>query len=353
MSEEVAARIAEAYAALAEGDFRGGVQGLQTIAHEHPDSHPALHACGTVLAHLGQPVMAEPYLRRAVALDPASVESKVALGLVLLAQEKYAEGWSYYEARDGLPGDDWATTSMPYPEWKGEPLEGRRLLVWFDEGFGDQIQFIRFVEAVKARGGEPVVCCAFGLERLFANSLDAFVTPVTLQVQHPVCDLWTRMSLLPARLGLGPREARQPPYLFPIETRHIPGARIGVATRGNPNMAADRHRSLWPELGERLARLPGAISLLPEDTGAKDFEDTAEIIAGLDLVISVDTSIAHLAGAMGKPVWILVPTIGRDWRWGLSGETTPWYPTARLFRQPRMNDWQGAVEAVERALAER
>ena len=125
-----------------------------------------------------------------------------------------------------------------------------------------------------------------------------------------------------------------------------PGARIGLMTRGSPGHLNDAHRSLPAEQAARLAALPGAASLHPDDTGAGDMTETADLIAGLDLVISVDTSVAHLAGAMGKPTWILLPTIGLDWRWGLAGRRTAWYPQARLFRQPRINDWPGVVDAV-------
>ena len=349
MNEEVAAQIAAAYAALARSDFRAGVEQLQALAARHPETHAAQHACGAVMANLGGAAAAEPYLRRALALSPASADTRVALGLALLAQGNYAEGWPLHEARYDLPGAR-GKPDLPWPEWRGEPLEGRRLLVWPDEGLGDQIQFLRFVPVLQARGVEVVVCCTLSLARLFAVNTTAFVTPLTLKVDCPEPDLWTMSSFLPGRLGLTPETGPKPPYIRTPEVKQVPGARIGVMARGNPEHVNDRHRSLWPDLAERLTALPGAISLRPEDTGAGDMRETAEIVAGLDLVISVDTSVAHLAGAMGKPVWVLLPAIGLDWRWGLSGETTPWYPSARLFRQPRMNDWPGVVEAVEAAL---
>ena len=125
-----------------------------------------------------------------------------------------------------------------------------------------------------------------------------------------------------------------------------------MVTRGNPKHPNDAHRSLPPAQAKRLLDLPGAISLAAEDTGVADFLDTAGLIAGLDLVISVDTSVAHLAGAMGKPVWILLPHLGTDWRWGLSGSETPWYPSARLWRQPGIGLWRPVVDAVVEAAQE-
>ncbi len=115
---------------------------------------------------------------------------------------------------------------------------------------------------------------------------------------------------------------------------------------GNPGHRNDANRSLKPDQAADLLSLPGAISLRPEDTGAADFAETADIVAGLDLVISVDTAVAHLAGAMGKPVWILLPATGTDWRWLRDRTDSPWYPSAKLYRQSRGEGWDGVISRV-------
>src|SRR5262249_54819307 len=128
------------------------------------------------------------------------------------------------------------------------------------------------------------------------------------------------------------------------------GLTLGVMARGNPAHDNDHRRSLTPKACEGLMSLPGAVSLAPQDTGARDFWDTAAVIMGLDLVISVDTALAHLAGALGKPCWLLLPAVGCDWRWGTEGSATPWYPSLRLFRQRTPGDWGGVVVDVRAAL---
>jgi len=164
----------------------------------------------------------------------------------------------------------------------------------------------------------------------------------------PKLDAWVLSGSLPLRMGT--RLETIPP---PIPVAAWPKTRrgIGVVTRGNPGHPNDRNRSLSAEAAAALMALPGAMSLAVEDTGVRDMQETAEFIAGLDLVISVDTAVAHLAASMGKATWILLSAIKTDWRWGREGETTPWYPGARLFRQREPGDWMGVVEDVKAALS--
>ena len=175
------------------------------------------------------------------------------------------------------------------------------------------------------------------------------ILKTTGTVEFPDPDFWLFSNSL---LSLVRSEDDIPgkPYLRSAAAE--PSLRVGVVTRGNPTHGNDPERSLPTHLAEELLGLPGLRSLAPEDTGAADFSDTAALIAGLDLVISVDTSVAHLAGAMGKPVWILLPAVGTDWRWQAKRSDSPWYPTATLFRQPERGDWTSVLAEIKRRLSQ-
>jgi tetratricopeptide (TPR) repeat protein len=341
--------VAAAHADLAAGRYRSALETLRRTAADHPASHAAQQACGAVLANLGLAAQAEPYLRAALALDPADPRTRFVLASVLLAQENWAEGWPLYEARHALPGAR-PKPGIAAPEWAGEPLAGKRLLVWPEQGFGDQLLFARFLPRLAAQGADLTVFASLPLAELLGAGLGRPVFAVRTTVRYPQPDYWTLMGSIPGRAGFGATSAPAAYLANPGPTTPA-GARIGLMLRGEPNHPDDAHRSLPPDLAERLLAQPGAISLHPDDTGAADFTATAALISGLDLVISADTAVAHLAAAMGKPVWVLLARVGPDWRWGAGGEGTAWYPQARLIRQPRIGDWASVVETVIADLA--
>ncbi|MFN3583133.1 glycosyltransferase family 9 protein [Phenylobacterium sp.] len=209
---------------------------------------------------------------------------------------------------------------------------------------GDQIMFARFAARAASEGADVTVLTPTPLARLF-RSMPVEVVEARGAAEFPDPDYWVMSSDIAGRAGATLETLPSAPYL---SAQPGTSSVVGVAWRGNPAFRNDANRSLPPDLGERLLALPGAVSLAPEDSGARDFQDTAEIIAGLDLVVSVDTAVAHLAGALGKPVWILVPDLTTDWRWMQHRIDSPWYPTARLWRG---GDWRPVVEAIERELA--
>ena len=260
---------------------------------------------------------------------------------MLLGLGRYAEGWALYESRL----DPAARPALSFPEWQGEDLAGRRLIVWYEQGLGDQIFFARFVAPLKAQGAEVSLVCAPELVRLF-DPLGVTLIPAVGQARIPRHDYWVMAGSLPARLGFDPTTEAFQPFLAAPPAR-AGTAGTGVVWRGNPKYAYDAQRSLDETTGRSLLEaLPGAVSLAPEDTGAQDFADTAALVAGLDQVVCVDTAVAHLAASMGKPTWVLLSSISTDWRWGQEANTTPWYPTVRLFSQPSPGDWGKVLEAV-------
>lgn len=304
--------------------------------------HAALHDAGAAAGLRGRLDEAKAALLAALSVDPQNARSRHALALVLLRQGRYSEAWPLYEERFEVAELGISRPALPYPEWRGEPLSGKRLLIFPEQGFGDQIMFARFARLAAQVGADVTLICSPPLARLF-ESLGVRVIAAAGSVEFPDPDYWVMSSSIAGRFRTTPETVPPPPYLTaaPRDSR----SRIGVMWRGNPTLPNDANRSLTQGLGQRLLNLPGAMSLAPEDTGARDFLDTAEIVASLDLVISVDTAVAHLAGALGKPLWVLLPHYGQDWRWG-DRQHSPWYPHARLFRQPEPGDWDSVIARV-------
>lgn len=310
-----------------------------------------LHDVAAAQLFAGKAAEAEAGFREALA-HAEEPRLRSSLGLSLLAQGRLAEGFRHYDAWRQIP--DGASSPAPdlrRPMWSGENVAGKNLLVWSEEGFGDQIMYARFVPLLREAGAEVIWACHASLVRLVREGLGVPAVTGEGTIQHTGLDYVVPTSRLPVvfmqRLAAPPPA----PYLAPPAPTRAEGIRIGVVPRGNPNHDNDRHRSMHPQAAAELTALPGAVNLAPEVTGARDFWDTASVVMGLDLVITVDTSVAHLAGALGKPAWVLLPAVGCDWRWGMSGATTPWYPSLRLFRQTIPGDWSDVLAQVRAALA--
>lgn len=326
------------------------------------------------------------FLRRAVEDDPSCPEAHTHLGMTLIGADHFAEGFREYEWRARLPWG--APRRMAAPVWTGEQLPGRTLVLWDEQGHGDAIQFLRFVvPAADLSAARVIFHGRPRLARLF-RSQPAFELSIPRTHDFPKPDAHASLMSLPFIMNVDdPAPTGAAPYLFAepalIDTwRERLAAfrppRIGLAWQGNPDYYHDGGRSmplsaLVPMLEafrakaafvslqkgrgeEQLASLPESAvvqSLRPAlDTGDDGFVDTAAVMACLDLVITTDTAIAHLAGALGRPLWIVLGS-GPDWRWGESAETTPFYPAARLFRRTEGRGWDEVVSQVSAALAAR
>lgn len=307
-----------------------------------PDDAAAHRRLANHARQTRQPEIAEPAYRRALALDPSNDEAWTEYGMALLGAGRFAEGWRCYEHRHTRL--KMIAQKLTMPEWQGEPLDGKTLFLWREQGFGDQIMMARFL---KHLGAARVTYAAQpALQRLFAQ-LPVDFMPVEKDVVVPSHDYWALPMSLPDRLGVTLEDLPKTsaPYLT-AQPAANPGGRIGLVWRGEPKNMNDRFRSLPEAQAARLLAHPGVISLHPEHTGARDLQDTAELIAGLDLVISVDTAVAHLAGAMGRPVWVLLAQHALDWQWMWGRPQSPWYPSARLVWQERPGDWASLVGRV-------
>ena len=225
--------------------------------------------------------------------------------------------------------------------------------IWSPKPCSGQIQAARFAPVLKAQGAAVTLVCAAALTQLFAGSLGVEVVAEEGAIEFPDPDAWMTSGSLAWRLGVTPETVPNGPYLTaPKGMPNSAGLRIGLMTRGNPAYENDANRSLPPGIAERLRGLPGGtMDLDPAATGARDFADTAALIESLDLVVSVDTAVAHLAGAMGKACWVLLPAEGTDWRWLRGRADSPWYPSVTLFRQQRGESWDAVVDRVETVAA--
>ena len=318
-----------------------------------PASAATHHNLGGVYKILGRLEEAETCSRQALALDPAAPVVRHALGIVLLSQGRYREGFPFYEARHQIPSLGNPKPNLPFPEWNGEAISGRSIVLLPEQGFGDAIQSARFALSLERQGAKVTIVAKPELNALFAETLSCQVLGVNDNLIAAKPDFWVIGGSLPGRLGLEPFDIPGEPYLTlgsNIENRGEK-LRIGLVTKGDPNHSNDANRTLDAKTAALLMDLPADItSLHPEDTKARDFLETAQLISGLDLVISVDTAVAHLAAAMGKPTWVLIPAANTDWRWGRSGTHTSWYKSMRLFRQPTMGDWRRPVADIRAKL---
>jgi len=321
--------------------------------------------------------------RRAIALRPDYALGHVNLAMALLTIGKYEEGWREHEWRWRKPGFPSVQRNFSQPQWDGSALDGRTILLHSEQGLGDALQFVRFTPHVERRGGRVVIECKPALLRLFQNATDLGAAAVQNETgaAPPVAfDLHVPLLSLPLALGMfDPAKVPSPvPYLHADpaseeQWRELTSAgekrlKVGLAWVGSAVHVDDRVRSvaldmLGPlaredvlfyslQLGrgsEQAAKPPNGMELIDLTSRLGDFADTAGLVSQLDLVICVDTAVAHLAGAMGKPVWVLL-AYRPDFRWLLDREDTPWYPTMRLFRQQSPGDWNEVVARIAKAL---
>jgi len=322
----------------------------------------------------------------AVERDPHNPGALYNLSLTRLRLGDWRQGWPGYEARWRFREVHRSPRLFAQPRWQGEALKGRRILLHAEQGLGDTIQFCRYVSMVEARGGQVILQVQPPVERLMkslASVRDGQAQTALLGANPPDFDLECPLLSLPAvfrttvetvpcpgaYLFANPELVAEKQVQFPHLRLTSVQHRVGLCWAGNPRYKADRLRSVklatllpllrtsgitWVALqkgpaAEELLALSADALVADGSSRDRDMAETAALIATLDLVITTDTSIAHLAGAMAKPVWILLPHLS-DWRWMQQTEATPWYPTARLFRQSSPGDWAGLIERVIRAL---
>ncbi len=313
----------------------------------------------------------------ALALQPASPDIRFGRALHLLMLGHWAEGWREHEVRPQVRGQLWRRTALTSPVWDGSPLDGRRILLDHEQGLGDQIMCARFATNVAARGGRVTIRCSAPLAALFASveGVEKVSTEGSAVPQH---DVHASLMSLPALLGItSPDDISSTPYLRPTGPCPAPinaacsttALNVGLVWAGNPQHRNDARRSLSPALLAPLLELrhvhfvalqrhdgsavmPAPLAGQVSDLGAAldTLNDTAHALQRLDLLVTVDTAVAHLAGALGVPTLLLVPFVP-DWRWMVNRSDTPWYRSVQLIRQTTLFDWSSVIGEVRRRVA--
>ena len=359
------------------GHFAEAERAFEKALSLEPSYAEASVNLGFALAEQGKFASVEEHYRRALRQKPGLALAHVNLSQHLLRRGVLAEGWREAEWRWRWKQFPSPARHFPQPQWRGEPLGAAVLLLHAEQGLGDTLQMLRYVSLLAGQGIKIVLEVAPELLSLSA-SLAGVMYLLARGAALPPFDWHCPLMSLPlafsTTLGtipvqtpyLAPPRTQRPAWLGPASDGQL---QIGLVWAGNPKNTVDQRRSLpLAELaplffvkGAKIYSLqrggrPGELALsgpvfagwLPE---SGDFAETACAVAHLDLVISVDTAVAHLAGALGRPVWILLPYVA-DWRWLLDREDSPWYPTARLFRQAKPDDWTSVVQNLAGCLSE-
>lgn len=308
---------------------------------------------------------------QALELSPDDPDVLWNMGLARLALGDYDAGWPLYEQRLRIPSMQRPPQPTDAPRWDGrEDVRGRSVLLHAEQGFGDAIQFVRFARELAARGARVTLACAPVLQRLFTRAEGVSAVVVPGRDGLPAFDFHLPLMSMPAALGTTLASLPPAPYfsadpaLVQAWSDRLPrGRRVGLVWSGNPDFPAAREKACPPQLLAPLVATEGCRftslqtgaarqevaalgpGVMDAADGLGDFADTAALVQSLDLVITIDTAVAHLAGALGKPVWILLPFVP-DWRWLVGRTDSPWYPSARLYRQGTAGDWSQPLAQV-------
>jgi Flp pilus assembly protein TadD len=343
----------------------------------------AYNNVGNILQDQAKLEEAEAGFREAIRLRPDYAEAHTNFGYHWLLRGDFAQGWPEYEWRRQTK--DNVGAAAPPPGWDGSALNGQTILLRTEQGLGDTFQFVRYARLVKAQGGRVVLQCQHALARIL-TACPGIDQVVEAGAPLPAYDLTAPLLSLPllckTTLETIPAEV---PYLAVDPARihawrarlaDLPGFKVGICWQGNPKLKRDRLRSVSLASFAPLAEVPGVclialqrgpgLEQIEQQTGglrvvdlpgrsedpAEGWLDSAALIQALDLVISVDTAVAHLAGALAAPAWVVLPFVP-DWRWLINREDSPWYPTLRLFRQRKQGDWPQVFQHMAAALQQR
>jgi Tetratricopeptide repeat/Glycosyltransferase family 9 (heptosyltransferase) len=363
------------------GDYAEAAAALTASVRLLPTQAEAFNDLAAALFVLGRDAEALTCLRRALDLRPGLPEAEETDAIWLLRYGRFREGWRKYEARFDTHANKGLRRPFSQPQWRGEPLGGRTILLHAEQGLGDALQFVRYAPLVAARNGRVILGVYPGMRPLLSK-MPGIGQIVDTGGPLPPFDLHCSLMSLP--LAFGTEMDSIPatiPYLTVPEDRLAGwrarlgprrGLRVGIAWSGNPEHRDDARRSIpFEAFSALLADRPGiefhvvqtqlraadekALKLLPHVRNHAprllDFADTGALVSLMDIVISVDTAVVHLAGALDRPVWLLLAHLA-DWRWLLERDDSPWYPSLWLLRQPERGDWATVLSTIAEQLQE-
>lgn len=343
-------------------------------------SAAAFNNYGNVLREIGEPLGAIPFLRRAIQLDTNNVTAQFNLAVALLLVGDYAQGWQAYESRWNYEHLAGTLPQFDRPRWSGQDLRDQTLLVVGEQGHGDNIQFSRFLWNLHQAGARVKFQTTQGLVPLFQGS--PILDWVGVYDQDPgEFDLWTPIMSVAGYLGVTLENLPRPvnyvvarddlvaQWQQRLGPKHR--LRVGFSWSGRRDAWLNQHKGMpFSEICDLIRRCPQYqwVNLQTDATTEESpvlsqlgveqypgtitgFHDTAALIQHMDVVLSVDTAIAHLSGALGRPTWVMLQKFAVDWRWLLNRLDSPWYSTARLFRQPNFDDWRSVTLQVQQFLS--
>ena len=347
---------------------------------DYPDAAAAWNNYGNVLRECGEPARAVPFLEHAIILDPNNVTSKFNLAVTRLILGDYARGWPLYEVRwnyEHLAGTE---PKFSQPKWKGEDLKGKTILVVGEQGHGDNIQFCRFLYNLHAAGAKVKFQTTDGLIPIFKYS--SVISQISNYVDNPgEFDYWIPIMSIPGIIGVTLENLpRNNGYLTADQNLvnnwlDILGPktklRVGIAWSGRRDAWLNEHKGMPFESVCKLIKtnpqyewINLQVDATPEESSILEtigvrlfpgkvtsFADTAALMQHLDVILSVDTAVAHLAGALNRPTWLMLNWFATDWRWLLDKDSSPWYPSLRIFRQPKQDDWDSVTEKISKFLS--
>ncbi len=373
----------EAYNSMAialqyQGKYSAAIEACNRALSLKPDYAQAYNTIASVMLKKGCHDEAIDNYKRALSLKPDYAEAHTNLGIAQLLNGRFEEGWSEYKWRLNI--NNAINLYNQLPCWDGSPFVGKRLLVRYEQGYGDNIQFIRYLPMVKSRGGTVICQMLRPLTGLFRGfpGIDELIDCALNNQDEVFYDFYVSLMELPGIFGTTLETIPgMVPYLHadPVKAEQWrkklagTGFKVGIVWAGKPVHTEDSNRSCQLKQFVPLSKIPGVrlyglqkgeaagqvkdlfgiISVINLADELNDFTDTAGVIENLDLIISVDTAVLHLAGAMGKPAWAVLP-FTPDWRWMLTRQDSPWYPTMRLFRQEELTQWGAVFERIGREL---